>query len=257
MILELRNLGFYYGRKKILSEVSFKVPRGSVVSLVGPNGSGKTTLLRCLIGALKHSSGRILIDGLPVDGFESRELAKFIGYVPQAEANGFPVTVFDAVLLGRKPYLSWNPSRGDLEVVAETLTNLGLEKFALREMNELSGGEKQKVLIARAIANEPRILVLDEPTSSLDLKHQVDILELVCGLAREGGISVIMAMHDLNLAVMYSDRLVMLKDGGIMGDATPEELLTEDNISALYGVDVSVSKEKGSLHIFLNRHHGT
>lgn len=252
MILKLENLGFSFGRNQILKDVSFRVPEGAIVSLVGPNGSGKTTLLRCIVGALHPGRGRILLDGQPLAKTESRGFASRIGYVPQIEGNGFPVTVFDAVLLGRKPYISWNPSQRDLEVVSDTLMLLGLDEFALREMNELSGGEKQKVLIARAIANEPHLLVLDEPTSSLDLKHQVEILDLISGLSQHRHISVIMAMHDLNLATMYSDRLVMLKDGRVMGDAPPSELLTADIIRSLYGVDVSVSKEKGMLHVYLN-----
>lgn len=253
MSFELQNLAFRFGRNQILKDVSFSVPEGAIVSLVGPNGSGKTTLLRCIVGALRHTRGRILIDGKPLAKNESSDLAKMIGYVPQFEDGGFPLTVFDAVLLGRKPYINWNPSRRDLDVVSETLVSLGLGKFALREMNQLSGGEKQKVLIARAIANEPQLLVLDEPTSSLDLKHQVEILDIIAKLSRERNISVIMAMHDLNLATMYSSRLVMLKDGRVMGDAPPHDLLTVENIRILYGVEVSVSRENGILHVFLNR----
>jgi iron complex transport system ATP-binding protein len=252
VILELENLGFSFGYKQILKDVSFCVPEGAIVSLVGPNGSGKTTLLRCIVRALRHDQGRILVDGRTLAKSRFRDFIKRIGYVPQIEGNGFPVTVFDAVLLGRKPYISWNPSQRDLDVVSDTLMQLGLDEFALREMNELSGGEKQKVLIARAIANEPHLLVLDEPTSSLDLKHQVEILDLISSLSRDRRISVIMAMHDLNLATMYSDRLVMLKEGSVMGDAPPSELLTADIIRSLYGVDVSVSKENGMLHVYLN-----
>ena len=252
MIFEVKNLDFRFGRNQILKDISFQVPEGSVVSLVGPNGSGKTTLLRCIIGALHSPNGQILVDDQPVKDIQPRDVSKLIGYVPQAEGNGFPFTVFDAVLLGRKPYISWNPSQRDLDMVSETLVTLGLEQFALREMNELSGGEKQKVYIARAIANEPQLLVLDEPTSSLDLRHQVEVLDLIGELSEKKQISVIMAMHDLNLATMYSDRLVMLKNGQLMGDGPPSELLTVDKIKSLYGVDVSVSHENGMLHVFLN-----
>lgn len=255
MIFEVKNLDFGFGRNQILKDVSFGLPEGAIASLVGPNGSGKTTLLRCIIGALHPQAGQLLINGRPVKGIDPRAISKLIGYVPQAEGNGFPTTVFDAVLLGRKPYINWNPSQRDLDVVSETLVSLGLERFALREMNELSGGEKQKVYIARAIANEPQLLVLDEPTSSLDMKHQVEVLDLISNLSQTRHISVIMAMHDLNLATMYSDRLVMLKDGCVMGDAPPAELITAANISSLYGVDVSVSHENGMLHIYLNHSH--
>ena len=251
MRLEIRNLSFYFGRRLILGDISFAIPAGAVVSLVGPNGSGKTTLLRCIVGSLDFQSGLISVDGQRIYGKNSREIADRIGYVPQMEINGFPATVFDTVLLGRRPYIHWNPSDHDLDVVSETLVLLDLEEFALRDITELSGGEKQKVLIARAIAREPEMLVLDEPTASLDLKHQLEILELINRLTRQNGISVIMAMHDLNLAAMYSDRIVMIKQGGILGDGPPKELMTVENIRLLYGVDVSVTEECGIPQIVL------
>lgn len=251
MRLEIRNLSFSFGRRSILGDISFAVPAGAVVSLVGPNGSGKTTLLRCIVGAVDLESGSILVDGQQVGRKNRQQMAERIGYVPQMEANGFPATVFDTVLLGRKPYIHWNPSNYDLDVVSETLLLLGLEKFALRDTNELSGGEKQKVLIARAIAREPEMLILDEPTSSLDLKHQLEILELINHLTKQNGISVIMAMHDLNLATMYSDRIVMIKQGSILGNGPPKELMTVENIRLLYGVDVSITEEFGTPQVVL------
>lgn len=252
MRFETRNLSFHFGRRLILHDISFSVPSGVVVSLVGPNGSGKSTLLRCIVGALEVKSGSILIDGQVVGRKNRRQIANRIGYVPQMEANGFPATVFDTVLLGRRPYIHWNPSNYDLDVVSETLLILGLEKFALRDTNELSGGEKQKVLIARAIAREPEMLVLDEPTSSLDLKHQLEILKLINRLTKQNGMSVIMAMHDLNLAAMYSDRIVMIKQGSILGDGPPNELITIENIRSLYGVEVSITEQFGTPQIVLN-----
>ena len=253
MKFEIRNLSFRFDRRLILDDINVAVPVGTVVSLVGPNGSGKTTLLRCIVGALDFQSGFILVNGQQVGKKDGRQLAKRIGYVPQMEANGFPSTVFDTVLLGRKPYINWNPSDHDLDVVSEALLLLGVQDLALRDTNELSGGEKQKVLIARAIANEPEMLVLDEPTSSLDLKHQLETLELISRLSQQKSISVIMAMHDLNLATMYSDKIVMIRKGRVLGDASPKEVITVENIRLLYGIDVSISKEFGTLHVVLNR----
>jgi iron complex transport system ATP-binding protein len=224
-----------------------------MVSLVGPNGSGKTTLLRCLVGSLSFQKGAVLVDDKKIRPADRRNLARRIGYVPQMEGNGFPSTVFDMVLLGRRPHINWRPGERDLDATAETLVLLGLKDLALRDMSELSGGEKQKVLMARALAQEPELLVLDEPTSSLDLKHQLETLDTVARLAGEKGITVIMAMHDLNLAALYSDRLIMLKKGRIQDDAPPQEIMTARNIKSLYGIEVTVSREFGPPHIVLNR----
>jgi iron complex transport system ATP-binding protein len=251
--LEVRNLSFGYGRRRILKKISLTVPKGSIVSLVGPNGSGKTTLLRCLVGFLNYQEGAILIDGQEIRSNEWRNLVRRIGYVPQIEGNGFPSTVFDMVLLGRRQHINWRPSERDLDAAAETLVLLNLKDLALRDMSELSGGEKQKVLMARALAKEPELLIMDEPTSSLDLKHQLEALNTVACLAEEQGITVIMAMHDLNLAALYSDRLIMLQRGRIRGDAPPKEILTTQNISSLYGIEVNVSREFGPPHIVLKR----
>ena len=253
MNLEVRNLCFRFGRRRILENISFRVPTGSLVSLVGPNGSGKTTLLRCIMGSLGFQEGEVLVDGQEVRPARRRNLARRIGYVPQAEGNGFPSTVFDMVLLGRRPYINWRPAKRDLDAVARTLLRLNLKHLALRDMSELSGGEKQKVLLARALAQEPELLVLDEPTSSLDLKHQVETLDTVARLTVEKGLTVIMAMHDLNLAALYSDRLIMLKKGRIQGDAPPGEIMNASSIRDLYGVKVTVSREFGRPHIVLKR----
>ena len=253
MRLEVRNLSFSFGRRPILKDINFAVPAGEVVSLVGPNGSGKTTLLRCLIGSLNVGAGMILVDGREIRPGERRGLARRIGYAPQAEGNGFPSTVFDMVLLGRRPSINWRPSEGDLEATAETLARLGLKDLALRDMSELSGGEKQKVLMARAMVQQPEMLILDEPTSSLDVRRQLDLLNTAADLAGGRGVSVIMAMHDLNLAALFSDRLIMLKKGRIQADAPPREIMTAENIRSLYGIEATVSREFGSPHLVLNR----
>jgi len=188
--LKIQGLNFRYNDRLVLEDINLEVEEGEILTLLGPNGSGKTTLLRCIVRILNPERGCIFINEKQISKMKREQLAKRIGYVPQSESSSFPVTVFDTVLMGRKPYLSWNPTFKDFRIVSEVLHLLGLEEFTLRDLNELSGGEKQKVLIARTIAQGPEIMLLDEPTSSLDLKHQLEVLEVVRSLAKEKGISV-------------------------------------------------------------------
>jgi len=241
--LEIRGISFSYGSIPALRDVSLKVDGREILSIVGPNGSGKTTLLRCINGVLKPKIGTVLIDEVNVSQLNRREIAKVMSYVPQIADNSFPITVFDAILMGRRPYLSWKPSTKDIEVVSKIIKLLGLEKLALRNINELSGGEFRKVLLARALVQEPKVLLLDEPTNHLDLKHQVEILNLIRREAKERNLCVIMAMHDLNLAVRFSDRILMLKGGKIfaVGDIS---ILTPENVRKVYGIKVEVLKDK-------------
>ena len=240
MKLKVQGLNFRYNSKLVLKDITLEVGEGEILTLLGPNGSGKTTLLRCIMRILNPDKGYILIDGRQISKIKRRELAKRIACVPQSEPDNFPTTVFDAVLIGRRPYLNWNPSIKDFKIVSEVLHLLELEEFVLRDLNELSGGEKQKVLIARGIVQEPEIMLLDEPTSNLDLRHQLEVLEIIKYLVKKRTISVIMAMHDLNLASKYSDKLVMLKNGKIFSTGTPKQVITPENIKSVYGVEATV-----------------
>jgi len=217
-----------------------------MLAIVGPNGSGKSTLIKCINGVLQPKQGKVLLDEKDTASLSLMQIAKRIGYVSQSNAvNIFPITVFDAILLGRRPHLSWRNSEKDLEKVEEVLQLLKMEDYALRDMHELSGGEQQKVLIARALAQEVDILLLDEPTSNLDVKHQLEVMEIIKTLAVQRGLSVIMAIHDLNLAAKYADQIVMLKDGGVYCVGEPAAVFTVGNIRAVYGIDVAVRKESG------------
>ncbi len=217
-----------------------------MLAIVGPNGSGKSTLIKCINGVLKPKQGTILLDEKDTASLSLMQIAKRIGYVSQSNAvNIFPITVFDAVLLGRRPHLSWRNSERDLEKVEEVLQLLKMENYALRDMHELSGGEQQKVLIARALAQEVDILLLDEPTSNLDVKHQLEVMEIIRTLAIQRGLSVIMAIHDLNLAAKYADQIAMLKDGGVYCVGEPAAVFTADNVRSVYGIDVIVRNESG------------
>jgi iron complex transport system ATP-binding protein len=183
----------------------------------------------------------VLIDGEDAIKLNLKELSKIMGYVPQNSTNTFPFTVFDIVLMGRKPYIHWSLSERDTEIVAEMMNYIGIGDLAMRHFNELSGGEQQKVIIARALAQQPQFLLLDEPTSSLDIKHQLEILCILKSLAKTKHCAVIVAMHDLNLASRFSDSMLMLKQGSIFTVGTPNDVLTEENIEAVYGIKTQVT----------------
>ncbi len=242
MKLKINKLSFSYNSTPILKDVDLEVGLGELVCIVGPNGSGKSTMLKCINQILKTEQNTVLIDGRDVNTVSLRELSMIMGYVPQSSTSAFPFTVFDVVLMGRKPYINWNLSDRDSEIVAEMLDFLGIGGLAMRHFTELSGGEQQKVIIARALAQQPKLLLLDEPTSSLDIKHQLEILCILKSLSETQHCSVIVAMHDLNLASRFSDRLLMLKRGCVFAVGTPDSVLTEENIESVYGVKVRVSK---------------
>ena len=240
--LIVNKLSFNYNGFSALKDVKLEVGLGELLSIVGPNGSGKSTLLKCINRILKPAQNTVLINGEDTSKIALRELCKVMGYVPQNSASTFPFTVFDIVLMGRRPYIQWSLGDRDKEIVAETLDYLGIGKLAMRHFNELSGGEQQKVIIARALAQQPKLLLLDEPTSSLDIKHQLEILCILRELAQSRHCSVVVAMHDLNLASRFSDRMLMLKQGCIFAVGAPESVLTEENIESVYGVKARVTR---------------
>ncbi len=241
MIIKINDLSFSYNSHPVLQDIQLEVGKGEVLGVIGPNGSGKSTLLKCIDRILKPKSGSILLDGKEINRFSMREMARFIGYVPQREESRFPVTVFDAILMGRKPFLNWKPSSSDLEKVSQIVESLKLESIAMREIGSISGGERQKVLIARAIAQEPQVLLLDEPTSYLDLRHQLEVMDLVKHLAGEGTSSVV-AIHDLNLASRYCSSLVLLQEGKVFA-AGGKEVLAPENIEPVYRVKIQTCCE--------------
>ncbi len=238
MRLSIKNVVFRYASTPVLENICMEVAPSEMVSVCGANGAGKSTLLRCINRILEPVKGSILLDGFDIKYMKMSEIAKHMGYVPQNASNMFPLTVFEMVLLGRRPYLGWRGSQADVEKVADVLKLMGLEKLAMRDVSELSGGQRQKVLIARALAQEPEVLLLDEPTSNLDIKHQLEEMELLKELVLKKKISVIMAIHDLNLASRYSDKIILMMNGKIV--AAGCEVLTPKNIRKVYGVEVEV-----------------
>ncbi|MEA3558022.1 MAG: ABC transporter ATP-binding protein, partial [Candidatus Thermoplasmatota archaeon] len=245
MSLRVKDLHFSYNRKDVLSEVNLYLKGGNLVGLVGPNGSGKSTLLKNLDRILTPKKGSVLLNGKSIVSMKRRDIARRIGYVPQSTGDLFSKTVFDTVLMGRIPHGSWAPTGSDLRKVSDVLVEFGLQDLSDRDTNSLSGGQKQKVSIARAVAQEPEVLLLDEPTSALDLANQIDVMELI-KKQTEKGILAVMAVHDLNLALRYCDRFVLLKAGKVVakGDS---EALSREVLEEVYEIKAKVlgnGKEK-------------
>ena len=210
------------------------------LSLVGPNGSGKTTMIKCIDRILKPKGSILLNGGRDLQSLSRQEVAKYIGYVPQSTTSVLTSTVFDTILMGRKPHMGWRVQDDDIDKVVDIMKLLHVEEFALKDFSELSGGQKQRVLIARALCQEPEVLLLDEPTSNLDVKHQLEALDTVTSIVKKTGISALMAIHDLNLAARYSDNLVMLKRGKVHDIGDPLSLLTKENIRSIFSVEAVV-----------------
>ena len=249
MRLQIKDLSFSYGSTQILKDISMELGSSTVLGIVGPNGAGKSTLIRCIDRILVPQHGTILLDGQEMKQMSSMEIAKKIGYVPQSISNTFPATVFDTVLMGRRPHLGWRSSEEDIDVVLEVLTMLKIKYLAMRDFSEISGGQQQKVLIARALAQDAEILLLDEPTSNLDIRHQLEVMEILTKLVKKKGLSVMMAIHDLNLASRYSDRIILLNGGSIRDAGDPVSVLTVENIQSVYGAEVIVKHEAGKPYI--------
>ncbi len=244
-MLEISGLCFSYNKTEILSNIGLELCKGEVLGIVGPNGAGKTTLLRCIVGIIRPEKGSIRIGGRETSGIKRQDLAKEIGYVPQAAPYKLPVTVFETVLMGRRPYISWRPSDYDLKVVADLIRSMNLEDIALRYFDQLSGGQKQKVLLAKAFAQGTGCLLLDEPTSNLDLRHQMEVLEMISRMAKEQGTATILAMHDLNLTCRFADTILMLNNGRMFCMGEPEHVITRENIAAVYGVETEIHTKNG------------
>jgi iron complex transport system ATP-binding protein len=260
-VLDLQNLTAGY-RKRIIAlrDVSLSVASGEMLAVVGPNGSGKSTLLRVASGVLSPLAGRVLVAGLDVQRYSRRELARLTAVVPQDTLVEFPFSVEELVLMGRAPHLGrfGFPATRDLSVAREAMRRVGVERLARRALQELSGGERQRVVIARALVQEPRILLLDEPTAHLDIRHQVEIYDLMAELNVERGLTIVSVLHDLNLAAMYFPRVALLSDGRLYGVGSTAEVLTYSTIRAVYGTEVYVAPNDvtGTINILpLSRPH--
>ncbi|MBX6364710.1 MAG: ABC transporter ATP-binding protein [Gemmatimonadetes bacterium] len=248
-VLEAAGLGFRYpgAAAPALTDVDLRVLPGEIRAVLGPNGSGKSTLLRLLLGVLRPDAGRALYLGRPVAAWPRRELAARVGVVHQAEEAVFPITVRELVAMGRYPHLgAWRAAGpADRRAVELALERCDVAHLADRSVATLSGGERQRARLARALAQEPETLVLDEPTASLDIRHEMRILELAAALAREAGVTVLLVTHNLNLAARYADRLLLLDRGRVAAEGPPRAVVTRDTIERVYGWPVAITEHPG------------
>ncbi|MHA2295315.1 MAG: ABC transporter ATP-binding protein [Candidatus Hodarchaeales archaeon] len=248
MELKVDNVSFSYDSVSIINEITLETRPGRIAGIIGPNGSGKTTLLRCIANVLKPKGGAVLIDSKGVNEFKTKELAKMLSAVPQISRLDTGFTVFETVLLGRYPHLGTfqRESETDYQVVKTTLERVGILQLSNRDVNELSGGEKQLVAIALALAQEPRVLLLDEPTLHLDINMQYTIMDLCKTICHDKNIVVIVVLHDLELASHYCDDLIILKGGKIKAAGSSDDVIIEKNILDTYGVKVVIGRDEGT-----------
>jgi iron complex transport system ATP-binding protein len=241
-MLIIQSLSVAYGSRRVLHEINLHIQSGEIVALIGPNGAGKTTLIRAVSGVIRSQSGHIRAGGEDLAGMGFARRARKLSVVPQARNLPEPYSVWQTVLLGRTPYLGWlgQSVERDRERVRWALERTETLELAERRVGELSGGEQQRVLLARALAQETPILLLDEPTAHLDLHHQTTLLDLVYALTRENHLTVLMALHDLNLAALYADRVALLVDGRLQAVGTPVEVLTPERLSKAYRIPLHV-----------------
>ena len=245
MQVKISKVSFSYAVKKVLKKISFEANGGDMVAIIGQNGSGKSTLLKCMAGILKVNKGSISLDGRQLSSFLPWQLSKILAYVPQQEERTSGLCVFDAVLLGRKPYIRVAPSLQDMENVARILRRLNLEQMAMQQLPTLSGGQRQRVFIARALAQNPEMLLLDEPIANLDLNHQIRVLSLLQELAKEGK-TIVLTLHDVNLAARFCNRVLMLKEGEVFASGV-DSVYTSENIERLYDVKVDILYHKNKI----------
>ena len=243
MRLVVEGIHFSYNSHPVLAGVSFSLGHGQVMCILGINGAGKSTLIKCLNRILSPQKGTVLLEGEALGRMTQVQVARRIGYVPQRHGDA-QLTVFETVLMGRKPHMGWKTGPEDYAMVEKIIGQMGLEPLALRCVGDLSGGELQKVVIARALAQAPKILLLDEPTSSLDLRNQLEVMGLIRRIVKTQGLSAIIAIHDLNTAVRFADSFLFLKDHRIHAAAT-RQTLTAEAIHQAYGVEVVLKHFEG------------
>lgn len=240
----VQNLSYAFGTQPVLKNLSFSVRQSEVFVIIGPNGAGKTTLIKLMVGILKIQTGQIDMLQTPIGDYPKKKLARASAYVPQGLPVGFPFTVEETVLLGRAPHqkILGLASQADLDIARQAMKFTEVVDLAGRKLDQLSGGEQQRVLIARALCQQPQIIILDEPTASLDLSHQIRVMDLMERLKTEKGVTVVMVSHDVNLAAMYGDRLLLLKGGDIASMGPPDAVLNYQTLEDTYGCKLLVDK---------------
>lgn len=248
-VIKIEDLRFSYGKREILKGINLNISRKKLTGILGPNGCGKTTLLKNILGYLKEETGKIILNGKISDEYTQKEKARLMSFVPQKSQLMSGMTVEEFALMGRLPHLknSWDGySAEDKKIMYDYLKELKLDNFAERQAITLSGGEFQRVLLARALTQEPEIILLDEPTSALDLNHALELMNMVKVAVYKKDLTAVTVLHDLNLAAMFCDEIIMLKDGKVFCKGTPKETITKENLRIVYDLecDIIISNDK-------------
>ena len=253
MEIRLDELEFGYDPDDpVLKGISYTLDKPEFICIMGPNGVGKSTLIHCLNKILKPTGGHVFIDGEDVGSMKLKELASHMGYVPASSNDSFPLTVVDTIMVGLQNDYRFGTKKDDLQKVYDVLRLFKIEHLAMRNFNELSAGQHQKVVLARGLVRSPEVVLLDEPTSNLDIKHQLQVTKVLSRLPRERGMMVVMISHDINITAKYADRILLIHDGHLFADGTPCEVLTKENIRTVYGVDADILDVGGRPHVILN-----
>lgn len=250
MLLEVKDLSFYYGKKQILNSINLQINKGDRLVIIGNNGVGKSTLIKCLNRMINPKEGTIILDNKPLDSYNQNFIAKKIAYVPQS-ISLIDQTVFEAVLLGRKPYIKYQPSKNDYLKTEKTIEDLSLSTIASKNTNKLSGGEKQKIAIAQALNQDTEIILLDEPTANLDIKNQIEVTDFIKKISIDKQITMIITMHDINLALKTGTKFLVLKDAKVYkyGD---ESIITKELIKDVFNVSVKTLMHNKQKNILFN-----
>ncbi len=246
MTLQVKNIRFSYSKKEILKGISFEANRGEVIGILGQNGCGKTTLLKCINASLMPNEGIVTLDGENIINLSKKEIARKMAFVTQSTSITFPFSVYETVMMGRYPRIGAvdKESESDIDIVYKAMKDTGTLQFADRSVNELSGGERRRGLIARALTQEPEILLLDEPTLHLDINHQFDLMELVNKLAKEQNLLILIVTHDIILASRYCDKMILIENGRINHIGKTAEVASSNNFREIFKIDSEVSHDE-------------
>ncbi len=253
MRIDLNGLEYGYDPKDpVLKGIDISFDKPEFVCIMGPNGVGKSTLIHCINKILKPTGGTVLLNERDVSDMKLKEVAEHLGYVPATSEDSFPLTVVDTVMVGLQNDFKFGTTKDDLAKVYDALRMMKIEHLAMRNFNELSAGQHQKVVLARGLVRTPPAVLLDEPTSNLDIKHQIEVTKVLSRLPREKGMIVVMISHDINITAKYADRIIMIHDGKVFADGAPSDVLTKESIRTVYGVDADIIDVDGRPHVILN-----